>query len=205
VTAKISAARKRAFLRAIARSGNLTLAAEQAGVSKSWAVKARLADPGFALDCRAAKASFDRLRMSGEGPGARGSNRPPKGWRQSGGKELRVCGRGSQRVQIVRASEGQWTPRAEARFLGALTRTNNLEMACDQAGMTLSSYEAHSRRWPDFRRRVREARAFASERLEAALEADSALPLDLDFEAVDDLPLPGIAEALAIVRRHRRR
>jgi hypothetical protein len=97
-----------------------------------------------------------------------------------------------------------WTPRSEARFPGALTRTNNLEMACDQAGMTLSSYEAHHRRWRDFRRRVREARAFASARLEAALEAEAGRPLEVDFDATDRLPPPSIAEALAVVRRHRR-
>jgi hypothetical protein len=168
-------------------------------VSKSWVIKARLADPEFARDCRAAKAA------SGERLAGGACNRPPKGWGQRGGRDLAVRRAGRRPGQVVRTFEGQWTPRTEARFLGALSRTNNLEMACDQAGMTLSSYEAHHRRWPDFRRRVREARAFASERLEAALRAEAERPFEFDFDAADRLPPSSIAEALAMVRRHRRR
>lgn len=199
MTARISADRRAAFLRAFARSGNLTLAAERAGVSKSWVIKARLADSGFARECRAAKAAAG-VRLGG---GV--CNRPPKGWERSGGRDLAVRRAGRRPAQVVRTFEGQWTPRAEARFLGALSRSGNLEMACDEARMMLSSYEAHSRRWPDFRQRVREARAFASDRLEAAVEADAARPLEIDFDAVEELPPPSIAEALAMARRHRRR
>lgn len=201
MTAKVDGRRRVAFLKAFARSGNLTLAAEQAGVSKSWVIKARLADSGFARDCAAAK------QAAGERLGGGGCNRPPKGWAQRSGRDLAVRRAGRRPAQVVRTFEGQWTPRAEARFLGALGRSGNLEMACDEARMTLSSYEAHHRRWPDFRRRVREARAFASERLEAAVEADAERPLDLDLDldSVEEIAPPSIAEALAIVRRHRRR
>jgi hypothetical protein len=198
MSAKMSGKRRNAFLKAFAQSGNLMLSAARAGMSKSWVIKKRLADPDFALACRAARAA------AGERLGADGCNRPPRGWGQSGGRDLAVRRAGRRPAQVARTFEGRWTPRAEARFLGALTRSNNLEIACDEAGMTLSSYEAHHRRWPDFRRRVKEARAFGSERLEGARRAEAERPLDLDEARLEAIPPPTIAEAIALAWRHRR-
>lgn len=198
MTARMSDSRRRAFLRAYAQSGNMTLSAEQAGMSRSWAVKARRSDPGFDSECRAAKAaSAERL-----GKGV--SNRPPKAWKRRGGVDLIVPRAGRRPPQVVRSLGVRWTPRAEARFLGRLRQTNNARLACKEAGMTLSSYEAHWRRWPDFRRRVSEARAFARIRLDAALEAERERTWEPDWEAIEALPMPGIAETIRLVQRHRR-
>jgi hypothetical protein len=70
--------------------------------------------------------------------------------------------------------------------------------------MTLSSYERHWRRWPDFRRRVAEARAFARLRIELEIEAERERPFEMDWEAVEAVPPPTIEEALRVVRRARR-
>jgi hypothetical protein len=198
MTARIGEAKRRAFLKAFAQSGNLTLSAEQAGMSKSWVVKARRSDPDFDAACRAAKAA------SIEGLGQGVSNRPPREWQQRGRVALVVSRAGKRPPQVARAGGGRrWTPRAEARLLGRLRQCNNLRLACKEAGMTLSSCEAHWRRWPDFRQRVREARASARLRLEAALEAERERPFDLSALPEIEAPPLSIAELIRMVRRHR--
>ena len=49
---RISISREVAYLRTLAETGNATLAAERAGVSRTWAYKRREVDPRFALRCR---------------------------------------------------------------------------------------------------------------------------------------------------------
>lgn len=198
MTAKVGGARRRAFLKAYGQSGNVTLSAEQAGVSRSWVSLARRADAEFDARCRAAKsASAERL-------GAGGCNRPPGAWKRRGGADLVVQRPGKRPAQVVRSLRAQWTARAEARFLGELRRCNNIRLACGRAGMTVSSYEAHWRRWPDFRRRVSEARVFAGLWVEAASEAARAEPFDFgDPDALETPPM-SIAELIRMVRRHRR-
>jgi len=198
MTARIGERTRNAFLRAFAQSGNQGLAAAQAGVSRSTIYNLRRADPGFDARWRAAKAeSAARL-------GRAASNRPPPGWERRAGAALVVQRAGKRPPQVVRSLGARWTPRAEARFLGRLRRTNNARLACREAGMTLSSYEAHWRRWPDFRRRVAEARAFARLWIGSAMEAERERPFDLaDLPELD--VEPSVAEALRMVRRHRRR
>ena len=48
----ISTAREIAYLRALADTGNATLAAERAGVSRDWAYKKRKQDSRFDAWCR---------------------------------------------------------------------------------------------------------------------------------------------------------
>jgi hypothetical protein len=198
VTAKIGEARRRAFLKAYAQSGNVTLSAEQAGVSRSWVSLARRSDTAFDRECRAAKAA------SAERLAAGGCNRPPAAWKERGGVDLVVQRAGRRPPQVVRGSGTCWTPRAEGRFLGMLRQCNNLGLACQWAGMTLSSFEAHRRRWPDFRRRVGEARAFAGAYLDARREAERARPFDFDDLPEPD-PEPSIADRIHIARRHKGR
>jgi hypothetical protein len=178
----MSGAKRRVFLRAYAQSGNATLSAEQAGVSRSWVSLTRRSDKAFDRDCRAAKAASAERLAGGE------CNRPPVAWKRSGGVDLVVQRTGKRPPQVVRSLRTQWTPRAEGRFLGKLRQCNNVRLACAKAGMTLSSYEAHWRRWPDFRRRVSEARAFAGPYLEAALEAER--ERGFDFGDPDELEAP---------------
>jgi len=112
VSAKISASRKRAFLKALAATGNFTIASERARVSRSWAVTQRRRDAGFEAACREAIEEARRgllggapggrrdggeeegARASGPGRGGRGTNRPPPRWRYFDGEELVVRGTG---------------------------------------------------------------------------------------------------------------
>ena len=198
MTAKMSDKRRGAFLKALAACGNVTLAAERAGMSKSWVSLTRRSDPAFDAECRAAKAASAERLAGG------GSNRPPGAWRHQSGVDLVVHRAGRRPPQVVRGSGTRWTPRREDRFLGRLRQCNNIRLACRWAGMTLSSYEAHWRRWPDFRRRVNEARAFAGHWLDSRCEAERARPVELE-----DLPEldfePSIADRINLARRHKGR
>lgn len=93
MAAKFSEARRRALLAALRASGNQTLAAEKAKVSRSWVQLHRSTDPDYKRACEgavaAAKASFDRLRTSGAG-----GRKPPAGWGFLDGAELVVRGSG---------------------------------------------------------------------------------------------------------------
>ncbi|HLL30893.1 MAG TPA: hypothetical protein VK403_07850 [Allosphingosinicella sp.] len=97
MTARMSEAKRRAFLRAYAQSGNVTLAAEEAGLSRSWVSLARRGDASFDSDCRAAKAA------SAERLGGGGCNRPPGAWKRRGGVDLVVQRAGRRPPQLVRS------------------------------------------------------------------------------------------------------
>ncbi|HEX8239866.1 MAG TPA: hypothetical protein VF574_09025 [Allosphingosinicella sp.] len=195
MTARTSEKILNAFLRAFAATGNQGLAAEEAGVSRSTILNRRRADPAFGARWRSAKAqSEERL-------GTQAGNRPPPGWRSRGGADLAAT-RGGKVIRSPASS--RWTPRAEDRFLGFLRRCANSRLACAWAGMTLSSYEAHWRRWPDFRRRVAEAKAFGRLWVEARSGAGREGPFE--FEVPPELEAETtIAERIRLARRHRRR
>lgn len=167
---KFSASRKRAFLTYLSQTGNQTLSAERARVSRRWAQLLRKQDPDFDAACRAAvaaaKAHFDKLSASG-------TNVPPAGWRHLDGAELvvRGCGgaSGGRRVQIARASVREWTPRVERRFLAALSATCSVTAACAEVGMWPGSAYSHRRRWQAFARAWDSAIEEGQIRLEMAL------------------------------------
>ena len=172
---KFSAARKRAFLHYLAESGNQTLAAERAKVSRSWVRLHRSRDAAFDAACaQAIAAAKEKLRRAPDQVrGDLRSNAPPVSWKYLDGAELVVRGTGGaragRRVQIARARIRQWTPRVEERFLGALAASCNVKAACAEAGMSLSSAYAHRHRWRSFAQAWDEAVAIGYARLEAAL------------------------------------
>jgi hypothetical protein len=183
---KFSAARKRAFLHYLAETGNQTISAERAKVSRSWVCLHRKEDAEFDAACRvaiaAAKASLDPLGTNGRNetpppltPPACGrgisSNQPPRGWNFLDGVELVVRGSNGRRVQIGRARIGQWSARVEDRFLAALSATCNVKAACAEVGKHATSAYAHRRRWTAFARRWDEAIETGYVRIEMALLA----------------------------------
>lgn len=151
MTAKMSEARRRKFLAALAATGNQTLAAERAKVSRSWVTLHKANDPDFrrAMD-EAVAAAKARL-------GGHGARKPPTGWGYLDGEELVVKGTGGsgggKRVQIARARLRQWSPRVEERFLAALGATCNVTAACAEVGLTVASAYNHRKRWPAFANR----------------------------------------------------
>lgn len=167
MTRKFTQARKDAFLAALRESGNQTLAAERAKVSRSWVQVQRGEDPAFREGiARAVEEAKAALRQA---QGERGGN----GAGYERGEELVVRGTGGsgggKRVQIARARVKQWSPRIEERFLSALAETCNVKAACAAVGLTPASAYNHRNRWPAFARRWDEAVRLGYVLLEAAL------------------------------------
>ena len=167
MTAKMDAARQRAFFAGLQATGNQTLAAERAKVSRSWVHLHRSGDPAFrrAMDeaVAAAKKRF----------AAHGSRKPPTGWGYLDGEELVVKGTGGagggKRVQIARSRLKQWSPRVEARFLRTLSQTCNVKAACAEVGLTPASAYKHRKRWQGFADRWKQALEDGYVQLEAGL------------------------------------
>ncbi len=180
MTAKMSGCRRDAFLRALEESGNQTLAAERACVSRSWVCKARGLNAAFDAACRAAIEAADARLRGG------GGNRPvAKGWGHLDGFELVVRGSNRRRAQIARARPGQWTARSEDRFLQVLAATCNVKAAYLEAGKSKGSAYTHRKRWPAFARRWDEAERMGSLRVELALVEHAGNP----FSTVGQPPL----------------
>jgi hypothetical protein len=167
VTAKMSAARRAAFLDALEATGNQMLAAEAAKVSRSWVQLQRSTDPDFDAAVRARVAAA-KARLGGAEEAA-----PASGWGFLDGEELVVRGTGGsgggKSVQVARARLKQWTPRVEDRFLAVLQATCNVKAACAAVGMSATSAYNHRKRWPGFARRWREAEEVGTIRLDWAL------------------------------------
>lgn len=197
---KMSEARRAAFLAALAQSGNQTLAAERAKVSRSWVVQLRRTDATFRRDTDAAIAAA-RARLA-----AAASVQPPSRWRDQQGEELIVKGGNRRRVQIVRARLMAITPRVEARFLAALSQTCNVLAACRAVGVSAPGIYDHRDRWPDFARRWDRAIADGYDALTfATIAAAGAMLGDAEMTPEPGMAPPTVAQAIEAMRLHQRR
>lgn len=200
MSAKTSAVRREAFFRALAETGNQTIAAERARVSRSWVTLHRAEEPGFRERMESAIAEARERLRAAEGMA------PASGWGTLDGEELVVRGTNGRRTQIARARLKQWTPRAEARFLATLAATCNVKAACAEAGLTQASAYLHYRRWAGFARQWQEALALGYVRIEMALVQHAGNVFS--GEAFDpDGPLPPMTfdQAIQLLRLHQKR
>lgn len=224
---KFSAARRAAFLRALVETGNQTLAAERAKVSRSWVRMTRTAEPDFDAAVQASIAEArERLlrRPSQRGNGetesdpSTGSGRMesaedgPKPSRRAldapgfqHGVELVTRGSNGRRVQIARARVKEWTPRLERRFLETLAATCNVKAACAAAGLTAASAYNRRQRSEAFQRAWDEALAIGYDKIEAALLEAATASLD-GLEFSPDAPIPPMSawDAMHLLRFNRR-
>lgn len=143
---KTSEKRKAAFFTALAETGNQTISAERARVSRSWVTLHRSNDPAFKAQMEAAIAAA-RVRLSSAGT-VKSSGK----WAGIGGEELVLRGSNGRRAQVCRARLKQWTGRGEKRFLAVLSATCNMKLACREVGLSVNSAYGHRQRWPDFAR-----------------------------------------------------
>jgi len=186
---RTSPQRRAAFLKALAETGNQTIAAERAKVSRSWVQLHRSSDPAFDADVRAAVAEARASLSQRSASSAEHSGRkPPRGWGHLDGEELVVKGTNGRRTQVARARLKQWTARIEDRFLAVLAATCNVKAACAEIGMTAASAYAHRKRWPAFERRWDEALSEGCLALETAL-----LEAGANLFASPELPPAGAA------------
>lgn len=208
---KFSAQRKRAFLGYLAQTGNQTISAERAKVSRSWVQLHRSSDPAFDAACvRAiaeAKAALEALSSAPLPNPSPAKGRGAK-WRYFEGHELVVRGTGGsgggKRVQIGRAREKQWTPRAEKRFLSALTGTCNVKAACAEVGLWPSGAYEHRKRWPAFFALWEKAEKLGFVRIEAAV-IEEGCNLFSEREVEPDIRIEGMtaADAMEALRMHK--
>lgn len=192
MTAKMAAGKVEAFLAALAETGNASLAAKQAGLSRSWVTKARWVDAALDAQVRAARAEAAGRLAACE------ANRPPEAWAMRKGAALVVTRRG----QIARApGRRRWTRHKEEHFLLALRKTRNLGVAAQAVGMSIASLEKHMARWPAFRERVSRALRISAPRLAMLLIAydGGAEPPEMP-----DLAWPAGMDAGTLIRTLRR-
>jgi hypothetical protein len=156
----------------------------------------RAFDPEFRARIEAARAEAKQRIVQARTEG--GGMAPPAGWGALDGEELVVRGSNGRRTQIARARLKQWSPRAEARFLGVLAATCNVKAACAAVGLTAVSAYAHAKRWQGFAERWRAAVEIGYIRIEAQLLAGlGANPFsggEVDAEVA--MPAMTVAEAL---------
>lgn len=204
---KTSTARREAFFRALAATGNQTIAAERAKVSRSWVTLHRASDPEFRARLEAAvaeaRAAFAKLRADG------GGGAPPSGWGSLDGEELVVRGANGRRAQVARARLRQWTPRAETRFLATLAATCNVKAACAEVGLSVPGAYAHRHRWPEFARRWDAAVEEGGMRLEIGLMQRACNLFSPDEQVLEAegarLPPMTVDQAMLTLAQYRKR
>jgi len=211
MTRKFGEARKAAFLAALGETGNQTIAAERAKVSRSWVQLHRSRDEGFRRQvAEAVAAARERLGRRRDAAGGEGGCRPPEKWRFLEGEELVVRGSGGggapRRVQIARSRLRQWSPRAEKRFLATLAATCNVKAACAEVGLTPASAYNHRKRWPVFARQWDAAIDFGHALLECRL-VEAAANLFSGEEPPGPAPLREMtaAQAIHLLHMHKHR
>ena len=220
MTRKFAQARRQAFLEALRVTGNQTLAAEQARVSRSWVQSQRAGDPEFKAEVAGAVDAARTTFAAREADAQRG--RLPRGWGFRNGIELVVRGTGGaalrdaagaapqgerkrrNRPQIARARLKQWTPRVEERFFAALTATCNVKAACAEVGLSAASAYNHRKRRPDFARAWDAAIEAGFTQIECALleAAEAAFSGGVDF-AVAPLRAMSVEQALQLLHMHK--
>lgn len=202
--AKISGTHRKAFLKALAETGNIALAADQVRVSRDWAYKLRRQDAGFDAACREAlRQAAERLANDRPSTSLRTNVVPPHP-PPLRGSSLSLQGRGvvlqrgnGRRVQVKRARPDQWTEETAHRFLTALAGTCNVSMAAEAVGTSATSAQARRRADPGFARAWAEALEIGYVRIEAAMiEAACCF---FEGEVVpDDNPIRSMSVAEAI-------
>ena len=195
MSAKITSRRRAKFLHFLAASGNLSLSAERAKVSRSWVRLQRSTDTAFDAACLAAIAEARVTLGHRQARGASG------GWGFAQGAELVINASNGRRVQVRRAKYRQWTPRIELRFLDALVDTCNAKAAARAAGMSMSSAYAHRRRWPRFAALWDEAVTIGAAGIEAALIAGAIAYMEGEPGEIDGaIRVNSIGEAIKILQ-----
>lgn len=185
MSAKTSKARTEAFFTALSETGNQTIAAERARVSRSWVSLHRAADPAFKARMATCIAEA-RVRLS-----SAQDVKPDRKWANIDGERLVVRGSGGRgagrRVQVSRARLKQWTAAEEARFLAMLSATCNVRLACEEVGLSIASAYGHRNRWAEFAKRWDDALEAGYATLQGAMLERAMISLDPHgFDYLDD-------------------
>ncbi|UVO55495.1 hypothetical protein [Sphingomonas sp. SUN039] len=203
MSAKTSPARRAAFFKALGETGNYTIAAAHAKVSRSWVTLHKTNDAEFRAACEDAVAGAAAQAQARAAAG--GSDRPSAKWGYIDGEEMVVRAGNGRRAVVARARLRQWTPRVEARFLGVLAASANVKLACEAAGLSVASAYVRRSKWPGFAERWKAALENGYVRLEFAMIEHACNTFEPVIEFEPDLPMPpmGVDDALQVLRLHR--
>lgn len=199
MSAKTSTARREAFFRALSETGNQTVSAERARVSRSWVCLHSKSDPAFRARMEACIAEA-RARIR-----AASAISPGRKWAYLDGEELVIRGTNGVRAQISRARLRQWTAATERVFLRTLAATANVRAACREAGLSVPSAYVHRSKYQAFTDRWEEALEIGMLRVEEAQIASALAGLTGEpIEADAPIPPMSVDDAIRIVRIHGR-
>lgn len=159
----------RLFLERFALSGNVRLAAREAGVKYGTIQNRRETHAAFAQEWAATAATVHaRLHLAGGKRGPEPSARRTRDLlRTQGGEPVVVRTRGGK-LQVRLAHPGKLTRAAEQAFLHALSATANIRLSAAAAGASPAAFYRRRRQNPAFAREMRLALRMGWERLEAA-------------------------------------
>lgn len=209
------AAWRRKFLRELARSGSVAMAAERAGIDRTSAYQLRKRNAVFAASWARAQAAAREALAGAVGEGDASASPGANGGSESGGgrgtpARLRLrpneCVRGSKdgRPCIVRAGPGRWSAEAERAFIEELTASANVKAAARAAGVSTVAVYNRRKNWPEFAAAWREALAAGYVRIETLLLGAATVALDPEPEpASRDAPEMTVEQAMNLLRLHR--
>jgi hypothetical protein len=160
---------RRAFLRALAVTANVTLSAQRAGIDKSTAYQLRKASP-----------LFDRLwtQALADGRAAMAQGRVPDEAAGKDSRSLSIRSSKSGRVCVMATGEGRWNEKAETKFFGALAATGNVKAAARAIPISTTALYNRRKLWPAFDTRWDEVVSLANERLAVQLLTSASNVLD---------------------------
>lgn len=186
------------FLKALRRTANVTMAAEEAGISRKAMEKRRARNPDFAAEWDAAVA-FAQARLAA-GAGAS----PPKGEvTVTAGGEYTVRASRGRALQVRRAPKGLLTAEGERTFLAHLAATCNVRLSAAAVGIGWNAIYARRQRSAQFATAMDAALREGYDRLEMALVGNAIASFSPDGTAIDDwgedaAALPGPLERMSV-------
>lgn len=151
---------RRAFLRALSRCANVTLAARVAGIDQGGVYAYRQRNPAFAR-------AWARALAIGEARVAREAYAVPP-LDPARPRVLSRCGHGG-RLKLITPAPDRWNEEKEERFFDALMACGNLTAAAARVGVSFQTIYKRRLQWPEFDNAVRETCAIAAEDLNRQL------------------------------------
>lgn len=186
---------RRAFLRALSQTANVTLSAQLAGADKSTAYYVRKCSPLFAKLWDQAKADGRAtINVGGALPDARELVQRPIAIRHS--KNGKPC--------IMLAGEGRWSDVVEADYLAQLAASANFAGAARAVGFSTVAISNRRLRDAGFAARCKAALEHGYVRIEAALIHSAAASMEgFPLDAAHPIPAMTPTEAMNLLKLHR--
>ncbi|HEX8301910.1 hypothetical protein [Sphingomonas sp.] len=163
-----------AFLKALRRTGNVSLSAQETGIHRNTFDKRRRRHPDFATEWDAAIAFAEAHLID------RGAAPPRSDAAITSGGEYSVRATRGRRMQVRRAKPGLLTPAGERMFLAHLAATANVRLSAAATGIGWNAIYARRRNSAAFARAMELALVEGYERLEGALLANAIASLEAD-------------------------